>query len=79
MYVNMYLCMQICNKSRTILEKLSQSPCVIISNKWHVFFFFFFFWGGGGGGGGLLFLLERTYRKLLVTPMERFFVAVNAK
>ena len=73
MYVNMYLSMQICNKSRTILEKLSQSPCVIISNKWHVFFF------GGGGGRGLLFLLERTYRKLLVTPMERFFDAVNAK
>ena len=74
MYVNMYLSMQICNKSRTILEKLSQSPCVFISNKWHVFFFL-----GGGGGRGLLFLLERTYRKLLVTPMERFFDAVNAK
>ena len=70
MYVNMYVCMQTCNKGRVMLEKLKQSPCVIISNKLHVFFFFFFV---------LLFLLERTYRKLLVTPMERFFDAVTAK
>ena len=68
MYVNMSVCMQTCNKGRAILEKLKQSPYVIISNKLHVFFFCV-----------LLFLLERTYRKLLVTPMERFFDAVTAK
>ena len=43
MYVNMYVCMQTCNKGRAILEKLKQSPCVIISNKLHVFFFFFLY------------------------------------
>ena len=43
MYVNMYVCMQTCNKGRAILEKLKQSPCVIISNKLHVFFFLCFF------------------------------------
>ena len=43
MYVNMYVCMQTCNKGRAILEKLKQSPCVIISNKLHVFLFFLCF------------------------------------
>ena len=43
MYVNVYVCMQTCNKGRAILEKLKQSPCVIISNKLHVFFFFLCF------------------------------------
>ena len=68
MYVNMYLSMQICNKSRTILEKLSQSPCVIISNKWHVFFF------GGGGGGGFFSYLSVLIENYWLRPWKDFLM-----
>ena len=66
----MYVCKHV---TRAELYWKNESNLLVLSFQINcmTFFFFFFF--------VLLFLLERTYRKLLVTPMERFFDAVTAK